>query len=111
MFSGVPAGAIMPYQFSIRRSGMPTSAVVGTSGAVGARSRRAERDRAQRAGLDVRQQHRQIEEGHLHLLAEQIVDGRRGAAIGHVHDVDLRGQLEAVRRPDAAGRQRRPRRN
>ena len=37
MAGGVPAGAIMPYQFSISRSGMPTSAVVGTSGAVGAR--------------------------------------------------------------------------
>ena len=37
IFSGVPPGAIMPYQFSIRRSGMPTSAVVGTSGEVGAR--------------------------------------------------------------------------
>jgi DNA-binding transcriptional LysR family regulator len=51
-------------------------------------------DRVQRAGLDMRQQHRQIEEGHLHLLAEQIVDGRRRAAIGHVDDVDLRRQLE-----------------
>ena len=39
MAGGVPPGAIMPYQFSINRSGMPTSAVVGTSGAVGARSR------------------------------------------------------------------------
>ena len=28
---GVPAGATMPYQFSIRSSGMPCSAVVGTS--------------------------------------------------------------------------------
>ena len=34
---GVAAGAIMPYQFSIRMSGMPTSAVVGTSGACDAR--------------------------------------------------------------------------
>src|SRR6266496_3934682 len=39
MASGVFAGATMPYQFSIKRSGMPTSAVVGTSGAVGTRWR------------------------------------------------------------------------
>ena len=54
----------------------------------------AERDWVQRAGLDMRQQYRQIEEGHLHLLAEQIVYGGRRAAIGHVNDVDLRRQLE-----------------
>ena len=42
----------------------------------------------------MRQQYRQIEECHLHLLAEQIVDGGRRAAIGHVNDVDLRRQLE-----------------
>ena len=56
--------------------------------------RRAERDRPQRAGLDMRQDHRQVEERHLHLLAEQIVDRGRRAAIGHMHDVDLGGQLE-----------------
>ena len=95
IFSGVPAGAIMPYQFSIKRSGMPTSAVVATSGAVGAR-RRAKRDWAQCAGLDVRQEHRQVEERHLHLLSQQIVDGRCRAAIRHVHDVDLRGQFEQL---------------
>ena len=42
----------------------------------------------------MRQQYRQIEEGHLYLLAEQIVYGGRRAAIGHVNDVDLRRQLE-----------------
>ncbi len=30
----------------------------------------------------------------MHLLAKQVVDGRRRSAIGHVNDVDLRGQLE-----------------
>ena len=73
---------------------MPTSAVVGTSGEVGARLRRAKRNRAQGAGLDMRQQHRQIEERHLHLLAEQVVDGGRRAPVGHVHDVDPGRQLE-----------------
>src|SRR6185369_11428806 len=34
---GVPFGATMPYQFSMRRSGKPASAVVGTSGAVATR--------------------------------------------------------------------------
>src|SRR3982074_2683546 len=38
MAAGLPAGATMPYQFSARRSGMPASAVVGPSGAAGARS-------------------------------------------------------------------------
>jgi hypothetical protein len=42
----------------------------------------------------MRQQHRQIEERHLHLLAEQIVDGGCGAAIGNVHDVDVGRHLE-----------------
>ena len=73
---------------------MPTSAVVGTSGAVGARVGAPSAIGRSDAGLDMRQDHRQIEERHLHLLAEQIVDGGRRAAIGHVHDVDLRGQLE-----------------
>ena len=36
-FGGVLAGATMPYQFSVSRFGMPTSAVVGTSGALGTR--------------------------------------------------------------------------
>ena len=54
----------------------------------------AERNRAQRAGFDMRQQHRQIEERHLHLLAEQIVDGGRSAPIRHVHDVDPGRLLE-----------------
>jgi len=52
MLSGVFAGAIMPYQFSIRISGMPTSAVVGTSGAACA-LRKRQRDRAQRCRLDI----------------------------------------------------------
>ena len=42
----------------------------------------------------MRQQHRQIEERHLHLLAEQIVDGGGSAPVGHVHDIDAGGQLE-----------------
>src|SRR4029077_11804891 len=37
MAGGVPPGAPMPYQFSASTFGIPTSAVVGTSGAVEAR--------------------------------------------------------------------------
>src|SRR4029079_15263431 len=37
MLGGVLAGATIPYQFSVRRFGMPASAVVGTSGALGTR--------------------------------------------------------------------------
>ena len=60
--------------------------------------RRADRDRPQLSGLDLRQQDRQVEEHHLHLLAEQIVHRRRRAAIGHVGDVDLGGELEQFAR-------------
>ena len=91
---GVPAGAIMPYQFSMRRSGMPSSTVVGTSGAVGARAVVPSAIGFSVPRLDMRQDRRQVEKRHLHLLAEQIVDGGRRAAIGHMHDVDFRGKLE-----------------
>ena len=41
---------------------------------------------------------REDRESHLHLLAEQVVHGGRRAAIGHVHDIDLGGELEQFAR-------------
>jgi len=42
----------------------------------------------------MRQQHRDIEDDHLDLPRQQILNRRRRAAIGHVHDVDASGTPE-----------------
>ena len=91
---GVLAGATMPYQFSVCRWAMPTSTVVGTSGALATRSVAPTAIGLSLPALICGSRHRQIEEHHLHLLGQQVVHGRRRATVGHVHDVDAGGELE-----------------
>src|SRR6266404_409506 len=47
------------------------------------------RKRLDGASLDLRQQNRYVEEHDVNLMTDEIVHGRRGAAIGHMDDVDL----------------------
>ena len=54
---GVCAGANNPVQAVVTKSGNPLSTMVGTSGNSGMRFGRRDRERAQPAGLDQRQQH------------------------------------------------------
>ena len=53
----------------------------------------------------MRQHHRHVEDAHLHLAAEQVVDRGRRALVGHVHDLDARLDLQQLARKvrDAAG--------
>ena len=53
-----------------------------------------DRERAQLAGLDVRQRRGQVIEEHLHLAGERVVERWAGAAIGHMGHVHLGGVLE-----------------
>ena len=54
------------------------------------------------------EQHRHVEDAHLHLAADEVVHRRRRALVGHVHEIDLRLGLEQlareVRDAAAAGR-------
>ncbi len=64
---------------------------------------------AQPAGADMFDREDDLVEQHLHLTAEQVGDGRRVAAIGHMQHVDAGHHLEQFagqmrRRADAAGR-------
>ena len=64
---------------------------VGQQGRAGRAGRRQWLDGA---GPDMRQQHRDIEHDHLDLPRQQVLNRRRRAAIGHMHDVDAGGAPE-----------------
>jgi hypothetical protein len=71
---------------------------------------RGDAERAQRAGLDMREHRRHRREAHLHMPGHDILQRRSGAAIRHMHDVDLALRLEQFagemrRRAVAAGRE------
>ena len=85
-----------PYQLSASTSGRPCSANVFRSGSDGERLVEPMPDRLERAGLDMRQQHRNVGEHPLHLVAEQIVHGRRSAAIGNMLRLHARLELEQL---------------
>ena len=82
------------------------SAIVGTCGSDRDALRRRDAQRLHLAGLDVRHHRVRRRPDHRDLSAQQIVERRRRAAIGHVDDVDLGGALsissrEMMRRADA----------
>ena len=85
---GVLAGAKMPYQPSIAKSGKPASSMVGRSGAEGERVAQVWRQRLDLAGARLRQRRRQIVEHEGDATAHQVGHGRRTAAIGHVRGLD-----------------------
>ena len=105
---GVPAGRKTPYQFSITHARQAELLGRRQIGQQRRAFRGEQRDRLDRAGLHQRQQHRQIGIEHVDMAAEQIVDRRRGAAIGHVGDFHAGGIVEHFDR-DVHGRAR-PRR-
>ena len=95
---GVPAGRNAPYQLSMTTLGKPSSLVVGRSGNSGVRSDANSASGVDRAGLHQRQQDRQVGIEHVDMAAEQIVDRRRRAAIGHVGDFHARRGVEHFHR-------------
>ncbi len=92
MSIGVPAGANRPIQLLTSKPGR-VSATVGVSGSA-ARAGADHRDGTQLPGLHLWQHGRHGREDHARLAAEQIVDRRRVALVGHVDDVDLGDRLE-----------------
>ena len=103
--------AVEPLDDRLRHAGRAVDVV--DRGAVEARQRVGDRrqvgqrrialdrrdpERAQAAGLDVRQQHRDGVDRHLHVAGEQVLQRRAGAAIGDMHDVDPGHHLEQLAR-------------
>ena len=66
---------------------------------------RRHRERRERAGADVGKEDGNVERDQLNLAAQKVGDRRRRAAIGHVHEIDMRLGLQQLDRHmgDAAG--------
>ena len=84
--SGVPAGAYMPWKVSETMSGKPDFLHGRHVGQIEPAPLAGDRQRAQRARLDVRMGRRQGGDADRRGLRQDRLDGRAGAVIGNVLD-------------------------
>ena len=93
---GVPAGATIICQDAKSNPGTPASAMVGMLGHRAKPLGRRNAERAHLAGVHQRQHRRRLRELRRDVTGDQIVERRRIAAIGHVHDVGAGHGLEQL---------------
>ena len=90
MLDGVPFGAKRANQLEASKPGRAASASVGIVRERGRAPGRGDGERPQGPGLGVLDRGGQVVEHHVHLSADEVVDGRSAAPVRHVGHLDAR---------------------